>query len=91
MAVANFSASNAQCGIQDVLSPTLIGFTGLALLGRPGELVPSLHDRAPNKFDQGFPNGGLDGATRGAHNSGGRNFSESLLLGERDRMKFKFL
>jgi glycosyltransferase 2 family protein len=24
---------------QDVLSPTLIGFTGLALLGRPGELV----------------------------------------------------
>jgi glycosyltransferase 2 family protein len=26
-------------GFRDVLSPTLIGFTGLALLGRPGELV----------------------------------------------------
>jgi hypothetical protein len=37
-------------GFRDVLSPTLIGFTGLALLGLPGELVPSLHDRAPNKL-----------------------------------------
>jgi len=28
-----------QASFRDVLSPTLIGFTGLAILGRPGELV----------------------------------------------------
>jgi hypothetical protein len=46
-----------------LISPTVIGFTGLALLGRPGELIRPYLDCAPPEPELFIATGGLGGRT----------------------------
>ena len=50
-----------EASLKGILPATVIGFTGLALLGRPGELIRPYLDRPPRGTDVLFTNGGLGG------------------------------
>ncbi len=47
----------------DLVAPTMIGFTGLALLGRPGEFIRPYLIARKAEFEHVIATGGVDGGT----------------------------